>query len=48
MPACQMIGPGSIIYVCLSVDVVQVLSPCVWVEGSEKLLHSVKGSYGSV
>lgn len=48
MPACQMIRPGSIMYVCLSVDAVQVLSPGLWVQGSEKLLYSVKGSYGPV
>lgn len=43
-----MIGPGSIMYVCLSVDAIQVLSPGFWVQGFEKLLYSVKGSYGSV
>lgn len=48
MSACQMIGPGYIMYVCLRVDAVQVLSPGVWVQGSEKLLHSVEGSDGPV
>lgn len=48
MPACQMIGPGSIMYVCLSVDAVQVLSPGFWAQGSEQLFYSVKGSYGPV
>lgn len=44
----QMIGPGSIMYMCLSVDAVQVLSPRVWAQGSEKLLDSVKGGDGPV
>lgn len=48
MSACQMIGPGSVMYVCLSVDAVQVLSPGVWAQGSEKLFDSVKGGYGPV
>lgn len=48
MSACQMIGPGSIMYVCLSVDAVQVLLPGVWAQGSQKLFYSVKGSYGPV
>lgn len=48
MSACQMIGPGSIMQMCLSVDAVQVLSPGVWAQGSKKLFYSVKGSYGSV
>lgn len=43
-----MIGPGSIMYVCLSVDAVQVLPPGVWAQGSEKLFYSVKRSYGPV
>lgn len=35
-------------YMCLSVDAVQVLSPGVWAQGSEKLLYSVKGGDGPV
>lgn len=48
MSACQMIGSGYIMDVCLSVDAVQVLSPGVWVQGFEKLFHSIKGRYGVV
>lgn len=48
MSACQMIGFGYIMNVCLSVDAVQVLSPGVWVQGFKKLFYSVKGSYSPV
>lgn len=48
MPACQMIGSGYIMDVCLSVDAVQVLSPGLWVQGLEKLFYSIKVSYSPV
>lgn len=48
MPAGQMIGPGSVMYVCLGVDAVQVLPPGLRTQGSEELLHGVEGGDGAV
>lgn len=48
MSACQMIGPGPVMYVCLGVDAVQVLFPRVGAQGFQELLYGFKGSDGPV